>query len=115
MLAVLVLVLLWTVNLAALVLCYRRNWLRQVVLRSYDLLLTMAVLNLLATLWAVLSGQPPLVMAALVFLGLNLLLSAELARRRRRSLTAPQVAMLCAWWFGLLAMLLLTTRLTVPW
>ncbi len=105
MFATLVLALVWTFNLSALVLTYRADLLRRVVLNSWELLVFLCAAELGWSLWALWTSQPAPVVIASTWLGINLLVSANLARQHARELKPQQVVLLCSWWIGLLAMM----------
>ena len=102
----LVLTLIWTFNIALLVLVTRADVLRRVVLRSWEILFLLVALELVWSGWTLYTGQAPLVVMAALWLGVNLLITVNLARRYARVMTSTQVAMLCSWWLALLGMAL---------
>ncbi len=105
MLDTLVLALIWTFNIAAVVLTIRADLLKRVVLGSWELILGLVVLELGYSLWAVFTGQPPAVMLTAGWLGLNLVLTVNVAMRNARRLAEGQIAILCSWWIALVGMM----------
>lgn len=100
----LILAMIWTFNLAAIVLMVRADLVRKVVLNSWELIGGLLALELLAAVWALVTGQPPAVTVCACWLGLNLLLTVNVARAHGEKLQSGQVVLLCSWWIGLLGM-----------
>ena len=100
----LILTLVWTFNIAAVVLTRHAHLLRRVVLASWDLFMLLVAAELAWSLWALFTGQPAVVCMAVCWLGINLLVTARLARRYAAELSPRQIVLLCSWWLGLLAM-----------
>ncbi|MBI2297789.1 MAG: hypothetical protein HYU66_02340 [Armatimonadetes bacterium] len=98
---------LWAFNLAALLMTRRSrraDLLRRVVLRSWDLLVGLAALQMAWSLWSLWSGQPVAISLAVCWLGVNLLMTVNTARRYAAELSPQQIVLLCSWWIALLAM-----------
>jgi len=113
----LILTLLWTFNIAAIVLASSSDVLKKVVINSSDLLVILALAQVLWSLWIFFAGAPMLVTMAAIWLGVNLLLTVGAVRRHAARLSSGQIVLVCAWWIGLLAMLLRAWRSagTSPW
>lgn len=100
----LVLTSIWCFDIAAVVLSLRADLLQKVVFSSWHLLGALVAAELAWTAWAILSGQPPTVMFAAAWLGVNLVVTVNLARRHAARFRHHQVVLLCAWWIALLGM-----------
>ncbi len=96
--------LVWTFNVSALTLTYRADLLKRVVLGSWNLLVFLVGLELAWSVWALSTGQPMPIVVAACWLGLNLLVTVNAARKHAQTLTSGQVVLLCSWWLGLLGM-----------
>jgi hypothetical protein len=106
------LTLIWTFNLTAIVLTQRSGLLRQVVVNSWNLLLVLAAIEVIWSLWAISTGQAMAVVVAAGWLGLNLVVTLREASRHARELSSGQIVLLCSWWIALLAMLVHAVAIT---
>lgn len=104
MLHPLILALIWTFNLSAVLFAYRADWLKQLVLRSWELICLLVAVELAWAVWALVSGQPIILVVAACWLGINLLVTVNLARRHAAEMNPEQVVLMCAWWLGLAGM-----------
>lgn len=102
----LILALIWTFNLSALALTFRADWLRRVVLSSWELIVFLVIVELAWSIWALWTGQPAPVVMAACWLGINLFCTVNVARRQAERLASGQIVLLCSWWMGLLGMVM---------
>lgn len=100
----LILTSIWCFDIAAVVLSVRADLLQKVVFSSWHLIGVLVAAELAWTVWAVTSGQPAEVTFAAVWLGFNLVITVNLARKYADRFRHHQVVLLCAWWIAMVGM-----------
>ena len=100
----LILTSIWCFDIAAVLFALRGDLLQRIVFSSWHLIGFLVAVSLGWSAWAVLTGQPPAVTMAAIWFGLNLVVTVNVARKYASRFSHNQVVLLCAWWVGLLGM-----------
>lgn len=105
-----VLALIWTFNLSAVLLALRPEAVKKAVVSSWEVVLLIVLAQLAWVGYVLYTGAPFGIALTALWLGLNLMATLAVTRAAPQRLTPFQVVLLCAWWLGLLAMLVRAVR-----